>query len=177
MRYETLYKLIESKVFDKLSIDELLIQFQVEHDVFRRWIRRQRLELYDATEGLIEEIHNLALSPSEARTKYALTSRDVHRIYYVGQPKQAKISKKEVAQYHEKGYSSEEIASILECTPTRINQIKRELNIHTTRKKRRVLSDQDRKAIKEAAKSKSQKDVAIEFNVSAQTVSNIVNGR
>ena len=174
MKHKKLYVLIESNVFDKLSVDDLLIQFQVEHAAFRRWIRRQNLTQYEATEGLIEEIHTLALTPSEARTKYALTSRDIHRVYYAGQPKQAKISKQQVKQYHDLGYDATTIASVLSCTVTRVNQIKRELDLNTTRKKRARLTKQDRQAIKEATKLKLQKDVAKEFNVSEQTVSNIV---
>ena len=165
------------ELLDKLTVDEILIQNGITHLKLRRWIHRNRKQQYDVTEGLAQDILVEALTPTEARRKYFLTSADIQKVFYANHVKQAKVSKNMVKLYHEKGFTMKEIASLLGCSYARISQILRELDLNTTRKKRIVLKEHQREEIKELVKTMPQKDVAKKYGIAAQTVSNIVNNR
>jgi len=168
---ELAYQLWQEQALPSLSLDELLANLAIEHSEYRQWLKKKGYELYKPTPGLINEIHFEGLELHEAESKYHLTRAESTAIFYRSPNSRLTVDKNLAKELLAQNLANEDIAHILNCSVSRISQLKSEFGLVTQKKaKYKRLRQPEKIALKEYAKTHSKEQTAKEFKVSIATV-------
>lgn len=172
MGVELIYRMLKDDTFSQLSVDDMCRQLGVSHLDLRRYIRHQRGTMPEVSLDLIHEIQVSGLTPSEAARSYYLTPAEIQRVFYIGEPAADQVDKAFVIKKLNEGWTNQEIADVVGCTPARISQIRTKL-MPSKRKTRKHLNKRQEQEILDYLANHNVKETAKEFNIAESTVYSI----
>lgn len=171
---EVIYEALQNpEMYPTLDVDDMCNALEVSHLQLRSYIHHMRGKQPDVTEGLIHEIIVEGIEPGTAKRRYRLTEADIQQIYYRGKANKPKLCIATILDKINEGWSNDDIANLMDCTASRVSQIRCKYS-PTNRKKRQVLNKDTRAEIVGYAKKHGVNQAAKFFNVAASTVYNLI---
>jgi transcriptional regulator with XRE-family HTH domain len=147
------------------TIDDLLLEANINHQEYRRWLKRSKLPMYKMTKGLYEE----ALVSEDPKYYFYLTNIENNKVLYSKgwtEPRKSLTDDISAMLNANPNSSQEYIAVVLGVTQARVSQVARQFNLRKERKKRTLITVEDVRKLHHL----DAHQIAKKLNVSMSTV-------